>query len=46
MVFVIYLYQKWLYPVDYKRVNEFGQSGDENGDDKTPEKSEKLKKEE
>ncbi|PAV61682.1 hypothetical protein WR25_04322 [Diploscapter pachys] len=46
VVFVIYLYQKWLYPVDYKRVNEFGQSGDENGDDKKSEKSEKLKKEE
>ncbi|CAJ0584868.1 unnamed protein product, partial [Mesorhabditis spiculigera] len=28
IVFVIYLYQRWLYPIDYKRVNEFGDSGD------------------
>lgn len=26
IVFVIYLYQRWLYPVDKKRVNEFGES--------------------
>ncbi|XP_060084173.1 lipid scramblase CLPTM1L-like [Ylistrum balloti] len=24
VVFVVYLYQRWLYPVDKKRVNEFG----------------------
>merc|ERR1719336_2342123 len=24
VIFCIFLYQKWLYPVDYKRVNEFG----------------------
>ncbi|CAM1298503.1 CLPTM1L (predicted), partial [Pycnogonum litorale] len=26
IVFVIYLYQRWLYPVDKKRVNEYGES--------------------
>ncbi|XP_059176493.1 lipid scramblase CLPTM1L-like [Physella acuta] len=26
IVFLIYLYQRWLYPVDKKRVNEFGAS--------------------
>lgn len=26
VVFLIYLYQRWLYPVDKKRVNEFGES--------------------
>ncbi|XP_070575633.1 lipid scramblase CLPTM1L-like [Ptychodera flava] len=36
-VFVIYLYQRWLYPVDKKRVNEFGMSY-EDDKDKTPSK--------
>ena len=31
LVFVIYLYQRWLYPVDMKRANEFGVSYDEDG---------------
>lgn len=26
VVFLIYLYQRWLYPVDTKRINEFGES--------------------
>jgi hypothetical protein len=26
LVFLIYLYQRWLYPVDKTRVNEFGES--------------------
>ncbi|XP_074644746.1 lipid scramblase CLPTM1L-like [Tubulanus polymorphus] len=30
IIFVIYLYQRWLYPVDKKRVNEYGQSFVEN----------------
>jgi len=25
-IFLIYLYQRWIYPVDKKRTNEFGQS--------------------
>eukprot|EP01118_Nematostelium_gracile_P005974 TRINITY_DN1907_c0_g1_i2.p1 TRINITY_DN1907_c0_g1~~TRINITY_DN1907_c0_g1_i2.p1 ORF type:complete len:565 (+),score=124.80 TRINITY_DN1907_c0_g1_i2:56-1750(+) len=28
IVFLIYLYQRWIYPTDYKRVNEFGQGGE------------------
>lgn len=26
LVFLVYLYQRWLYPIDNKRVNEFGES--------------------
>ncbi|TGZ63262.1 hypothetical protein CRM22_007016 [Opisthorchis felineus] len=33
VVFLIYLYQRWLYPVDKSRVNEFGQRGDHENDD-------------
>lgn len=29
IVFLIYLYQRWIYRVDYSRVNEFGQGGEE-----------------
>jgi len=29
LVFIIYLYQRWIYPVDKKRINEFGQVFDE-----------------
>lgn len=29
IIFFIYLYQKWIYPVDATRTNEFGQSGEE-----------------
>jgi Cleft lip and palate transmembrane protein 1 (CLPTM1) len=35
VVFVVYLYQMWIYPVDQTRVNEFGQRGDKG--DPTPE---------
>jgi hypothetical protein len=28
VIFFIWLYQGWVYKVDYKRVNEFGQGGD------------------
>jgi len=28
LVFVVYLYQRWLYPVDPRRVNEYGGSGE------------------
>ena len=36
LVFFVYLYQSWLYPVDKKRVNEFGRAyeDDENGEEK------------
>ncbi|XP_052816394.1 lipid scramblase CLPTM1L-like [Mya arenaria] len=29
LVFMVYLYQRWLYPVDKARVNEYGQSFDD-----------------
>jgi len=29
VVFLIFLYQRWIYPVDKSRVNEFGQGGDD-----------------
>lgn len=29
IIFIIYLYQRWIYRVDPKRVNEFGISGDD-----------------
>ncbi len=31
VIFFVYLYQAWAYRVDYTRVNEFGQGGDEEG---------------
>ncbi|KAK3012701.1 hypothetical protein RJ639_009857 [Escallonia herrerae] len=29
LIFLIYLYQRWVYPVDRKRVNEFGFAGED-----------------
>ncbi|KAG8383339.1 hypothetical protein BUALT_Bualt04G0002200 [Buddleja alternifolia] len=29
VIFLIYIYQRWIYPVDKKRVNEFGFGGEE-----------------
>ena len=29
VIFFVYLYQSWKYKVDYTRVNEFGQGGDD-----------------
>ena len=29
VIFFVYIYQAWAYKVDYTRVNEFGQGGDE-----------------
>ena len=40
IIFFIYLYQRWMYPVDKKRTNEFGTSGE------TPEEHAKREKEE
>lgn len=31
IIFLIYLYQRWIYPVDKSRVNEFGQGGEDEG---------------
>lgn len=38
LVFFVYLYQRWIYPVDMKRVNEFGASYEEEKDGKQGEK--------
>ncbi|KAL8171833.1 hypothetical protein V2J09_023637 [Rumex salicifolius] len=35
VIFLIYIYQRWIYPVDRKRVNEFGFGGED--EDKAPE---------
>uniref|UniRef100_A0A8C2WKK3 Lipid scramblase CLPTM1L n=1 Tax=Cyclopterus lumpus TaxID=8103 RepID=A0A8C2WKK3_CYCLU len=35
VVFLIYLYQRWLYPVDKTRINEYGVSYDEKPEGKT-----------
>lgn len=32
VIFFIYLYQRWNYPIDHKRVNEFGLGGEEDGE--------------
>ena len=29
VIFFVYLYQSWAYKVDYTRINEFGQGGDD-----------------
>ncbi|KAB5563110.1 cleft lip and palate transmembrane 1 [Coniochaeta sp. 2T2.1] len=42
IIFFIYIYQRWAYKVDYTRVNEFGQGGDE--DEKVGDKVEGEKK--
>lgn len=33
VIYFIALYQSWVYRVDHRRVNEFGQGGDGNGED-------------
>ncbi|KNC96940.1 uncharacterized protein SPPG_07763 [Spizellomyces punctatus DAOM BR117] len=33
VIFLVYLYQKWIYPEDKRRRNEFGQVGEEGADD-------------
>ncbi|KAF1810024.1 cleft lip and palate transmembrane 1 [Eremomyces bilateralis CBS 781.70] len=33
VIFFIYLYQRWAYRIDYTRVNEFGQGGDDEEED-------------
>jgi hypothetical protein len=47
VVFFVYLYQRWLYPVDKKRVNEFGRAyeKDENDEEKKEEDEEKKDEE-
>lgn len=33
IIFLVYLYQRWKYPVDKKRVNEFGFGGDDKNEE-------------
>src|SRR5579859_1313910 len=42
VIFFVYLYQSWAYKVDYTRVNEFGQGGDEEPVEKEKEKENAL----
>lgn len=35
VIFFIYLYQKWVYPTDMNRMNEYGTTGDMDSDVKT-----------
>ncbi|XP_064598967.1 lipid scramblase CLPTM1L-like [Liolophura sinensis] len=45
IVFLVYLYQRWLYPVDKKRVNEYGVSyGDEDLNEQSKANPSKSKK--
>jgi hypothetical protein len=37
IIFFVYLYQRWTYKIDYTRVNEFGQGGDD--EDEVPVKA-------
>ncbi|KAI9355037.1 cleft lip and palate transmembrane protein 1-domain-containing protein [Zopfochytrium polystomum] len=51
LIFVIYLYQRWIYPEDKRRRNEFGQVGevgpdDEDDDDDSDDEEVKKKREE
>jgi hypothetical protein len=38
VIFFVWLYQKWAYKVDYSRVNEFGQGGDDDEEDEAEQK--------
>lgn len=45
VIFFVYLYQTWIYRIDYSRVNEFGQGGDDDEaeiDDAAADKAEVL----
>lgn len=49
IIFFVYIYQTWVYRVDYTRVNEFGQGGDDEPaeiDDENKEKAELVGREE
>lgn len=45
VIFFIYLYQRWAYRIDYTRVNEFGQGGDDEEEIKAEDKAEAEAKE-
>merc|ERR1711892_957533 len=42
LIFFIYLYQKWIYPTDMKRTNEFGITGEQAEDQTKPTESESV----
>jgi hypothetical protein len=42
VIFFVYLYQRWKYRVDYTRVNEFGQGGDDEDDAATKKQKEEA----
>ena len=42
VIFFVYLYQSWKYRVDYSRVNEFGQGGDDDEPKKVQDKAEET----
>jgi len=44
IIFLIYLYQRWIYPVDKKRINEFGQGGDPDKPEVPPQEASDEKK--
>ena len=44
IVFVVFLYQRWVYRVDMTRVNEFGHRGDGGKDEKEKGKEKESKK--
>lgn len=46
VIFFVWLYQKWAYKVDYSRVNEFGQGGEDEAEEpkKTVNEQEEEKK--
>lgn len=50
VIYFIALYQSWIYRVDKRRINEFGQGGDDedetNGEEKAGEEKEEKEKEE
>ncbi|KAI5865548.1 cleft lip and palate transmembrane 1 [Durotheca rogersii] len=43
IIFFVYLYQRWAYRIDYTRVNEFGQGGEDESEE-TKEKAKSLPK--
>ncbi|GKT84797.1 cleft lip and palate transmembrane protein 1 [Colletotrichum tofieldiae] len=42
IIFFIYIYQRWAYRIDYTRVNEFGQGGEDEEDDAAKAKAKEL----
>ncbi|KAJ3012930.1 hypothetical protein HKX48_006006 [Thoreauomyces humboldtii] len=44
VVFLVYLYQRWIYPEDKRRRNEFGQVGEEGGSDDDSDEEEDAQK--